>query len=355
MKAVLIRSILLLAVSLLLPVLAHGQQQATKPPVKLGNAITYHVEISYTLKHPKPGRPSSVYIINQIPRKRLWSGVTTVEGVRNFRAYPTPPQIQVLDGVARHSETNQPWPSTWEVDRLPQKFWVWRGFEIKDAKIRVGCEYDVTSVSRTLDVGAVKATREDLKALPEGMTGQTQRLQRQLPRECLPLAEKIAGSETNLARIVEKISAWVGKEITDAADQYPGGPYLYRYDLTTIMRNRRGWCGPRSTALRALCLALGIPAREVNGFTFRTDRRVKDEPINKRNGIGNNHVWAEVYLPGIGWVEINPAQGAPFAIPATFVRVWEEEDPWAWMWDENGARMAAEYDDRITVTERMGE
>ena len=89
----------------------------------------------------------------------------------------------------------------------------------------------------------------------------------------------------------------------------PGVPYGIE-DVDAICKGRGGHCGHRATVFLALCQAAGIPARRVAGFAL----------FNKTaGGIGaddsNRHVWVEVNLPTLGWVEVEPApHGSPFAI-----------------------------------------
>jgi len=48
--------------------------------------------------------------------------------------------------------------------------------------------------------------------------------------------------------------------------------------------------------------ALGLPARFVSGYLFVPER-------GGRVGGGATHAWLRVYLPGAGWVELDPTNG----------------------------------------------
>jgi transglutaminase-like putative cysteine protease len=50
--------------------------------------------------------------------------------------------------------------------------------------------------------------------------------------------------------------------------------------------------------------SLGMAARFVSGYLFIPD--ADDEP---HAGSGNTHAWAQVYLPGPGWVDFDPSNG----------------------------------------------
>ena len=55
----------------------------------------------------------------------------------------------------------------------------------------------------------------------------------------------------------------------------------------------------------ALARAVGIPAREVNGFAYTADE--SHRPLSLRLQGGDVlHAWPEVYLPDSGWVMIDP-------------------------------------------------
>lgn len=60
-----------------------------------------------------------------------------------------------------------------------------------------------------------------------------------------------------------------------------------------LLRTGRGECGDYSALFVALCRAAGIPARSQVGFWVKKD--------------SSPHVWAEFYLPGVGWIPADPA------------------------------------------------
>jgi len=93
----------------------------------------------------------------------------------------------------------------------------------------------------------------------------------------------------------------------------------YTLDLPTPPSNRdivdyflfdlkRGYCDYYASAMVVMARAIGIPARLVTGYTAGIY-----DPINARYVVSaaNAHSWAEVYLAGIGWVELEPTGGIP--------------------------------------------
>ena len=58
----------------------------------------------------------------------------------------------------------------------------------------------------------------------------------------------------------------------------------------------RGVCQDFAHVFVALCRLHGVAARYVSGWMFEADR---DGPVE-------SHAWAEVNIPGVGWVEEDP-------------------------------------------------
>jgi transglutaminase-like putative cysteine protease len=64
-----------------------------------------------------------------------------------------------------------------------------------------------------------------------------------------------------------------------------------------LLHSGQGECGDYAALLVALCRAAGIPARSVVGFWAN------------RGQANAPHVWAEFFLPGIGWIPVDPSVG----------------------------------------------
>lgn len=66
-----------------------------------------------------------------------------------------------------------------------------------------------------------------------------------------------------------------------------------------ILTKRGGKCVDLSSVFVALARAAGVPAREV--FGLRLGKKPEQDITN------GHHCWAEFYLPGTGWVPVDPA------------------------------------------------
>src|SRR5947208_6709177 len=71
--------------------------------------------------------------------------------------------------------------------------------------------------------------------------------------------------------------------------------------VETLCR-QRGACRDTAVLLAEILRDLGLAARVVSGFLREADENV-------RRAEGSLHAWAEVFLPGAGWVGLDPTNG----------------------------------------------
>lgn len=73
----------------------------------------------------------------------------------------------------------------------------------------------------------------------------------------------------------------------------------------------QGQYGGRSADINglfvALCRAIGIPARCVYGLRVGSSRLFKSLGINDENATNSQHCRAEFYVPGYGWIPVDPS------------------------------------------------
>ena len=77
---------------------------------------------------------------------------------------------------------------------------------------------------------------------------------------------------------------------------------------TTIETLNRGWgsCRDLAVLLIEAARSLGFAARVVTGYLYNP---VADGRSAIAIGAGNTHAWADIYLPGAGWVAYDPTNG----------------------------------------------
>jgi transglutaminase-like putative cysteine protease len=83
---------------------------------------------------------------------------------------------------------------------------------------------------------------------------------------------------------------------------------------------KKGHCGHRKNVLAAMCSMAGIPSRTVAGLSLYKPDGV-GQLDETRSEFGNAHTWAQIYLSGSGWIEIDPSLGdRAYSIPAQLVQ-----------------------------------
>lgn len=73
--------------------------------------------------------------------------------------------------------------------------------------------------------------------------------------------------------------------------------------------DKKGLCLDFTDTFIALTRALGIPAREVNGYAYTKDQKTAPVPLGATQNI-TLHSWAQYYHSKYGWVSVDPTWGA---------------------------------------------
>jgi transglutaminase-like putative cysteine protease len=124
--------------------------------------------------------------------------------------------------------------------------------------------------------------------------------------EVKELADEITKDETTILGKTRAIYDWVIANM-NRDDSVTG---CGTGDVCTLLDTKAGKCTDISSVFIGLCRAAGVPARETFGI------RINDTDIT-----GNQHCWAEFYLPGTGWVIADPAD----VLKAVLKNDWDKD------------------------------
>ena len=109
------------------------------------------------------------------------------------------------------------------------------------------------------------------------------------------LADSIVKGKTTVLARAKAVYDW----ICDNMYRNPKTIGCGMGNVCALLKSRGGKCTDIHSVFVALCRAAGIPAREIFGIR-----------IGKKSGQDITkwqHCWAEFYLPGYGWVPVDPA------------------------------------------------
>ncbi|GFO65415.1 hypothetical protein GMPD_33340 [Geomonas paludis] len=109
------------------------------------------------------------------------------------------------------------------------------------------------------------------------------------------LAHQITAGKKGTLGKARAVYDWV----VDNTKRDPNVPGCGVGNVQATLAARSGKCADISTLYVALARAAGVPAREV--FGLRLGRPGQTDISN------GHHCWAEFYLPGTGWVPVDPA------------------------------------------------
>ncbi len=122
-------------------------------------------------------------------------------------------------------------------------------------------------------------------------------------------AREIMAGRTGILAKARAIYDWVVDNFRRDANVAGCGLGL----VDAALAARSGKCADISSVFVAIARAAGVPAREVFGLRLG---RQRDVDISD-----GNHCWAEFYLPGSGWVPVDPADVVAYMSAKDFDRV----------------------------------
>ncbi|MFA4907120.1 MAG: transglutaminase family protein [archaeon] len=95
--------------------------------------------------------------------------------------------------------------------------------------------------------------------------------------------------------------------------EYDAGYWGRNLSAIQALESKRGVCVEYSNLAAALLKAKGIPVRFVSGMVYSSLD-------------WNNHAWLEAYVPGTGWVGVDPTYGEAGLIDGTHIEIGKSDD-----------------------------
>jgi len=102
---------------------------------------------------------------------------------------------------------------------------------------------------------------------------------------------------TRLSTVLTEMTHAIRSDFTYCL-RLQGAPQSAEQTLT----NRQGSCRDFAVLLIEAARSLGLAARFVSGYIYSASPKT-------RTGSGHTHAWARVYVPGCGWVDLDPTNG----------------------------------------------
>lgn len=313
--------------------------ESTPRGLTTSNFKIYSVRMDTTVRAPATGpRCINVRVWHALPTHRPWSQMASPYGTLDQHAQPA--------GSILEAENDK---------RSTHILWNTKNGQLPNQEIHYISEFRVVSPDRRFDPSTCHLIWSDILryAAENKVNFPTQSTEVSL------LCDRLKYNKQPVDTIIE-FSKWLKENFTyDASVTTPGD------DVVGILTARRGHCLHLATVFGALCTAAQIPWRPVKGLNlhFPTGNSDIDQ---SRNDYTNGHVWGEVYLPDVGWIEVEPFGGEKcFVIPANYIQnntsfqnyavwVWEQGSaPRTPRWVLRGGKYVSDYgvDHRITFTE----
>jgi len=274
---------------------AFASAQDVSPAIKTSRPVTYVVTMTTTFVVPAGNdKIDQLRVYHALPTLRSWSPLKAAIGATKLDFVPKTANEQAHEPTAsRHL--------LWQID----------GRQKPGEKLTFSSTLTIPSPSRALDVGSVRTTWKHYEAAPKDRLAVVDpAIAKAVHPEVAKLAAKFKAAAPP-AQAVQAMCKWIVDTI-----KYDASVPFASSDVGSILKNKCGHCGHQAALLQQLTASAGIPYRMVWGLNLYAPDGRTAELRKVRSDFVNVHTWAEVYLPGVGWVELDPGLGAnAFNVP----------------------------------------
>lgn len=123
------------------------------------------------------------------------------------------------------------------------------------------------------------------------------------------IAAASAGCDGTVSGFVKGASALIHEKF-----KYVKGATHVNSSITDSLASGAGVCQDFAHLLLGVVRKRGLPARYVSGYLVPESAASPDAKLQEVIGGSASHAWAEVYLPGSGWVGLDPTLGQPLGL-----------------------------------------
>ena len=273
-----------------------------RPGVVIRGAVDFQVRMTTTVVVPLTNRSIDVLRVwHALPTHRPWSVSNRGVGATGITAS--------AGGKQEYNQRHNSHHIYWQI----------AGRQNPGSRHTFTTRFTVRSLERDFDPEKVRVTWQDYRKPASDPTAQGDpSLAAKVHPQIASLADEIRKSMPPPAA-VRAFCQWIHQTIKyDASVPYAAT------DVAASVRQRRGHCGHHAAVLGQFCQHVKIPYRMVRGLNlYQQDGRGALHAI--KADYTNVHTWAEVYFPGIGWIEVEPSSGAnAYRIPAKMI----QNNPW---------------------------
>ena len=170
--------------------------------------------------------------------------------------------------------------------------------------------YELMTATREFMPGNVKLTWSDFAAPLLDLSNPAIAPATQEMLELVQAARK----KPNPLLAIQDLTKWIDQKIV-----YDAGVGYTPLEVKATLQNGRGHCGHRFEVFKLLCKMADIKCRIAWGF-LNSDQK----GLWNGHEDWHRHTWAEIEVPTVGWVEVEPGitrKGkSPFYIPSSYIQ-----------------------------------